>query len=609
MRKYALAAAVLVMGCWQSGYAESDKSQLADLRARLPQDEAIYFLLPDRFENADRSNDKGGLHGNRLQTGYDPSSKAFFHGGDLKGVNRRLDYIQSLGMTAIWVAPIFKNKPVQGPEGDESAGYHGYWITDFTKPDPHFGTEADFKALVAAAHAWGMKVYMDIVANHTADVIRYRECPDNVCVYRSRADYPYSRHLGVSGTPINDGFAGDNVVTQENFSHLTRPDYAYTPYIPKGEEKAKVPDWLNDPIYYHNRGNSTFDGESSTMGDFSGLDDLMTENPRVIKGMIEIYAAWIEKYGIDGFRVDTEQHVNPSFWQAFVPAMMKKAAAQGIPNFHIFGEVGMDGVETERTARHSREDGMRYMLDYPFAIAVRQVLAGNGGTDILAKLFADDVLYDGGVETAMRLPTFVSNHDQGRLGYYIRQAFPHASDNEVMKRVILAHAMLFTLRGVPVVYYGDEQGFAGTGGDQASREDMFASKVSLYNSETRIGTHATTVQSSFNPEHPLFVTIENLAKLRQKYTALSRGKQIVRNYAKTPGLFAVSRIDPVDGTEIIIAFNTSTLALTTNVEADPRSISFSGLHGVCPVKPVAPGSLTVTLAPLDFIICKAEVKS
>lgn len=608
MRKRALVAAVLLIGGWQGAYAEPTTTQLFSLRARLPQDEAIYFLLPDRFENADPGNDRGGLSGDRLQTGYDPSSKAFFHGGDLKGVIKRLDYIQSLGMTAIWVAPIFKNKPVQGPMGDESAGYHGYWITDFTKPDPHFGTEADFKGLVDAAHARGMKVYMDIVANHTADVIRYRECSDNGCVYRSRADYPYTRQLGLQGKPINKEFLGDAVGTEGNFSRLTRPDYAYTPYIPKGEEHVKVPDWLNDPIYYHNRGNTTFDGESSTMGDFSGLDDLMTENPRVIKGMIDIYGAWIEKYGIDGFRVDTEQHVNPSFWQAFVPALMVKAKAVGIPHFHIFGEVGMDGVETERTARHSREDGMPYMLDYPFAIAIRQVLAGAGGTDILARLFADDVLYDDGVETAMRLPTFISNHDQGRFGFFVRQAFPNASDDEVLKRVILAHAMLFTLRGVPVVYYGDEQGFAGTGGDQASREDMFASKVKLYNSETLIGTRANTTQSSFNPQHPLYGAIENLAKLRRTYAALSRGKQIVRNYVKIPGLFAVSRIDPVSGAEIVIIFNTSTIAIMANVQTDGKSAAFLSLHGVCPAKPAAPGSVSIALAPLDYIICKAEVQ-
>ena len=104
-----------------------------DYRARLPEDEVIYFVLPDRFENGDRANDRGGLDGDRLATGFDPAHKGFYHGGDLKGLTERLDYIQGLGATAIWLAPIFKNKPVQGAPGQESAGYHGYWITDFTR--------------------------------------------------------------------------------------------------------------------------------------------------------------------------------------------------------------------------------------------------------------------------------------------------------------------------------------------------------------------------------------------------------------------------------------------------------------------------------------------
>ncbi len=108
-----------------------------DYRARLPQDEVIYFLLPDRFENADPTNDRGGLTGDRTVTGFDPTAKGFYHGGDLKGLTKRLDYIQSLGATALWVGPIFKNKPVQGAPGQQSAGYHGYWITDFTQVDPH----------------------------------------------------------------------------------------------------------------------------------------------------------------------------------------------------------------------------------------------------------------------------------------------------------------------------------------------------------------------------------------------------------------------------------------------------------------------------------------
>ncbi len=126
-----------------------------DYRQRLPQDEVIYFVLPDRFENGDTANDRGGLKGGPLTTGFDPTHKGFYHGGDLKGLTKRLDYIQGLGATAIWLGPIFKNKAVQGAKGQESAGYHGYWITDFTTVDPHLGSEADLHAFIDAAHRRG----------------------------------------------------------------------------------------------------------------------------------------------------------------------------------------------------------------------------------------------------------------------------------------------------------------------------------------------------------------------------------------------------------------------------------------------------------------------
>ncbi|MFX4369969.1 alpha-amylase family glycosyl hydrolase, partial [Acinetobacter baumannii] len=91
---------------------------------------------------------------------------------------------------------------------------------------------------------------------------------------------------------------------------LTDPAYAYTPFVPAAEKTVKVPAWLNDPRYYHNRGDSTFAGESARYGDFAGLDDLMTEDPRVVAGFIAIYGSWIDRFGIDGFRVDTARHVN-----------------------------------------------------------------------------------------------------------------------------------------------------------------------------------------------------------------------------------------------------------------------------------------------------------
>ena len=118
---------------------------------RGPQDEIIYFVMPDRFENGDPSNDRGGLEGDRLSHGFDPTDKAFYHGGDLAGLTDRLDYIQALGATAIWLTPIFQNQAVQGAPGQESSAYHGYWITDFLRPDAHLGSREEFRDFVDAA--------------------------------------------------------------------------------------------------------------------------------------------------------------------------------------------------------------------------------------------------------------------------------------------------------------------------------------------------------------------------------------------------------------------------------------------------------------------------
>src|SRR3954463_2613280 len=166
------------------------------LRASLTR-ERFYFLMPDRFANGDTSNDRGGLSGPREVTGFDPTRKGWYHGGDLKGMTSKLDYIRGLGTTAIWLTPIFKNKPVQGLDSRfPSAGYHGYWITDFTQVDPPLGTNADLRALIKGAHRRGMKVFFDIITNHTADVIQYGEgkfdyIPKSASPYRDAGGKPF----------------------------------------------------------------------------------------------------------------------------------------------------------------------------------------------------------------------------------------------------------------------------------------------------------------------------------------------------------------------------------------------------------------------------------
>jgi len=602
IRTLLLAASAL--GLAPAAIAAEPAAAPADFRARTPEQEVIYFVLPDRFDNGDPRNDRGGIKGDRLEHGYDPTAKGFYHGGDLKGLTRRLDYIQGMGITAIWFAPVFKNKPVQGPKGDESAGYHGYWVTDFTTIDPHFGTEAEFKAFVDAAHARGIKVYMDIIVNHTADVIQYREGGDYA--YRGKADYPYSRRGGVNGAPINPGFAGDHLAAPENWARLTDPTWAYTPYVPKGEERVKKPDWLNDPIYYHNRGNTNWFGESATFGDFVGLDDVATEHPRVVAGMIEIYGSWIDRFGIDGFRIDTARHVNPEFWQAFEPAMIERAKARGIPNFHIFAEVATGEIDPGYLARWSHIAHLSAPIDMAFAAAMQQAVSGKIGTDKVARLFEDDALYRGGEKAALRLPTFLGNHDFGRFAMFVKQANPGISQDELLERVALGHAMMLTLRGVPTIYYGDEQGFVSDGNDQLAREDMFPSKVAVYNDNDLIGTDATTAQANFDTAHPLYRLIAELSAVRRATPALTGGLQKIRAFSEKPGLLAISRFDPETGREVLLAYNTSAQPLTALVEVDPQSLSFTPLAGQCSTQVAAPGSLSVTLPAFGYAVCAAK---
>ena len=137
-------------------------------------DENFYFVMADRFENGSDANNTGGISGEPTAARLRSHVRGFYNGGDLAGLLERIEYIRGLGTTSIWLTPSFKNKAVQLEDGP-SAGYHGYWVTDFTQIDPHLGTNDELRALVDAAHARGMKVYFDIITNHTADVIGYEQ--------------------------------------------------------------------------------------------------------------------------------------------------------------------------------------------------------------------------------------------------------------------------------------------------------------------------------------------------------------------------------------------------------------------------------------------------
>ena len=604
MRRSWLLCLMAMLAPMGAPVALAQSADTATLPERPLEDEVIYFVLPDRFANGDTSNDRGGIEGTALDHGFDPAHKGFYHGGDLAGLTAKLDYIEGMGVTAIWFAPVFKNKPVQGPPGDESSGYHGYWVTDFTSIDPHFGTNAEFKAFVEAAHARGMKVYMDIITNHTADVIRYSE---DEYAYRSKGEYPYSTRGGPDGERINEGFAGDDVATAENWAKLTDPTFAYTPVIPEAERNVKVPAWLNDPIYYHNRGDSFWIGESSVYGDFVGLDDLATEHPRVVAGMIEIFGDWIEEYKVDGFRIDTAKHVNPEFWQAFVPAMLERAQASGIEHFHIFGEIAFEEPSATIAAQVMAESGLPYALDMGFAKAAQMVVSGKHPPRLMAEFLAQDAIYPGGAATALGLPTFLGNHDFGRFSMFVRDMSGSDDEEELLSRVTLGHAMMFILRGVPTVYYGDEQGFISDGNDQLAREDMFESRTAVYNDNNLIGSDATTADDNFDTSHPLYRAIAALAEARGESAALRRGLTTIRAFDhEGPGLLAVERHDPESGERILGVFNTSDESITRSVEINYRARAIAPLIGQCPAELAVPGVARITLPAFGYAACVLE---
>ncbi|MFD4141241.1 pullulanase-type alpha-1,6-glucosidase [Streptomyces sp. NPDC058572] len=573
----------------------SDRS-LADRPARHDLTrEQFYFVLPDRFANGDAKNDRGGLTGTRLATGYDPTDKGFYQGGDLKGLTEKLDYIKGLGTTAIWMAPIFKNQPVQGEGKDASAAYHGYWITDFTQVDPHFGTNADLEKLIDKAHAKGMKVFFDVITNHTADVVDYKEKSYG---YLSKGAFPY---LTKDGVPFDDGDYADG---SRPFPKTDGDSFPRTPVVPAEKKNLKVPSWLNDPTMYHNRGDSTFAGESSAHGDFVGLDDLWTERPEVVEGMEKIYRRWVRDFDIDGFRIDTVKHVNTKFWTQWATALDDYAADRGRDDFFMFGEVY--SADPAITAPYVTEGRLDATLDFPFQDAARNYASQGGSAAKLSNLFAQDYRYTTDKANAYESVPFLGNHDMGRFGTFLRQDNAKADDAELIKRYRLANELMFLTRGNPVVYYGDEQGFTGAGGDKDARQTLFASRTADYLDDDQLGTERTHASDAYDAKHPLYRQIAELSALTKTHPALRDGIQTERYAADGQGVYAYSRIDAKPKTEYVVAVNNATEPKTVEIPTGSAAMDFRTLYGGSAT--VTSGSdkkITVTVPALSSLVLKA----
>ncbi len=559
----------------------------------------IYFVMTDRYRNGDSANDNGGESGSLAKTGFLPESISYFHGGDLAGLTGSCDVkdaddlglarLSRMGFTAIWITPPFAQRTTQG----DSAAYHGYWFLDITRPDPHLGSKAEFAAFTACAHSLGMKVILDVVVNHTADVISFPQGSSYVTLQQR----PYRTSAGKAFNPWS-------YVKGTTFPRLSAArSFAKTPQPAPGF--AKAPAVLNDVTKYHNRGDinwNSCDDRCYLDGDFSGLDDLMTEDYSVVRALADAYGSWITDYGIDGFRIDTAKHTDPYFFGRWLPTINSQAASAGKPDFSSFGEVYE--FDSARLSEIMLDRRLPSVLDFPFQASVRQFVTLKGTGATLAAHFDADDYYTSGTTNAYGLATFLGNHDMGRIGFFLRTESQSESEN-LLERDLLAHDLLYLTRGVPVVYYGDEVGMTGSGEgtDKQARQDMFPTQVSEWKSETRIGSTPVGNGSSLGKSTPISRRMTELAELRTAHPALADGSQITR-YGKD-GAFVVSRIDRVKRTEYLVAFNTSNSAAQVNVATSTPSTTFAPLLGTGSATSGSDGKVSFTIAPRGTLVLKA----
>lgn len=511
----------------------------------------IYFVMPDRYKNGDTKNDNIG--------GFNPSLTAFYHGGDLKGLTGTcepgddgLTRIKSLGFTAVWLTPVVTQQEAIG----SGAGYHGYWGVDFLNVDPHLGTNADMANFSKCAKKLGLKIILDIVTNHTGDVIKYR---------------------------------GNEA------------------YIPADAKNLKKPAWLNTLSNYHNvgdMGSCWGVGNCTKLGDFYGLDDLATEKPQVWKGWAQVYSKWLTDYGISGFRVDTARHVDDKFFKNWSPLIQKSAVSAGIDNFTIFGEAYE--YNPFNLMEYVRRNKIQTVLDFPFQAKATEFASGYSNAPTLSMLFEKDDYYTSATSSASNLVTFLGNHDVGRVGFIIgrKRLQPQG---QLLPRANLANALLYFTRGIPAVYYGDEVGMTGSnsGNDQFARQDMFATEVELWKNETRIGGTPIGDGDAFAATNtsPVAVYLKQISEIRRANPGLANGIMLTRYSVNS--LFVVSKKDPVENREYIVAFNNSDTDESVEVTSATSSGGWQLLLGQSDTV-MSSNKVTFTVPALSTVIFKAN---
>ena len=469
----------------------------------------IYQLLIDRFDD---TKDHPPYNPATAKRGRDKKDACMFQGGKIKGITRRLDYIQGLGCNAIWISPPFKNRI----EYNDSC--HGYAIQDFLAVDPRLGTLEDLQEMCREAHARGMYVIFDIVINHTGN----------------NWSYP-----GDTGMPFNESGRYD-------FGAWRGPN---TEHIPHERVKGLAPDdgvWpieLQNPDAYKRRGeirNLMHCGPDEAInGDFFSLKDLDLTRPDVMDTMVRIYKYWIAACDVDGFRMDTIGNTEPHAAAVFCNSIREYARSIGKDNFFIYAEIVAGDEKLQKyVGRNTPIDGSneRYpmfsaCLDFPLYFVLEEVIKGFKSPEELRHRYDRfHNFYRDYSEAGQYFVTFVDNHDQ--MARPFRRFMNGVTD---WKQAVLAIGYLLCNMGIPCVYYGTEQGFDGGGeNDLYVREAMFGGKW---------GAFDTTGVQFFNPDNPIYKRIARIASIRNEQPTLRYGREYFREISGNAKDFG----HPIDG--------------------------------------------------------------
>lgn len=496
------------------------------------QGKVVYFALIDRFQNGDKSNDDQG------RGEHSPTDDDCFQGGDLKGLRSKLPYLKKMGFDALWLTPPVHNQWIN--PYIRTRGYHGYWAYDFTRIDPHFGTLADYKALVADAHALGLKVIQDIVVNHTGNYFTvsgegYDPARPELNWKAVAGAYPPARAPKAPNDPV---FRMNNPNIPE---HKQAGVYNFTPNITDFRSREQT-------LTY-------------AMGD---LDDVNLDNPVAVERMKEIYRFWIKEAGVDGFRVDTVYYTPEDFYEKFLydedprsPGVKRYAERRGIKDFLVFGEVwSYDYKAIGRYLKQGRGNRLDSAVDLPLNEALTQVFYRKAPTEKLrGPLSARRRHHDLWVN-------FLDNHDVERM---------HASaDWPAVRQSLVA---LFTLPGLPCVYYGTEAGFT------RARQNMFEEK-------------------HFDGKGRAAKLLKALIKFRKKHPALAVGKVEVEAASHGAGVLAYSVTHA--GERYRLVFNTAPDRMACDLGPDAGKLERLLVSGT----PDLRGSVLV-LPPDSFFVFRA----